>query len=66
MTRKFVNKIHETFRIKESEKEIVLKRLKNLARKELWGTGERGVRVANSIEKVILIFGREQVKDRKW
>jgi hypothetical protein len=25
-----------------------------------------GFRVANSIEKVILIFGRDQVEDRKW
>jgi hypothetical protein len=25
-----------------------------------------GFRVANSIEKVILIFGRDQVEGRKW
>jgi hypothetical protein len=29
--------------------------------------GKRGAFwVANSIEKVVLIFGREQVEDRKW
>jgi hypothetical protein len=29
--------------------------------------GKRGgFRVANSIEKVIIFFGREQVEDRKW
>jgi len=29
--------------------------------------GKRGAFwVANSIEKVVLIFGREQVDDRKW
>jgi len=29
--------------------------------------GKRGAfRLVNSIEKVILIFGREQVEDRKW
>jgi hypothetical protein len=29
--------------------------------------GKRGAfLVANSIEKVILIFGREQIEDRKW
>jgi hypothetical protein len=29
--------------------------------------GKRGgLWVANSLEKVILIFGREQVEDRKW
>ena len=26
----------------------------------------RAFRLVNSIEKVILIFGREQVEDRKW